>query len=236
MKIAGEGPLAAAIMSKSFSPPDIAPMRKLFWAIVFGIAMAFIESAVVVYLRAIYYPEGFSFPLQPVTDTLVSIEVIREVATLLLLASVSAIAAQRFRERFCFFLFCFAVWDIFYYIWLKVLLDWPSTLFDWDILFLIPLPWIGPVIAPVSLSLLMIIFSVSMMHLFSQGYDVKRLFMPIILVLTGTGCILYSFMSDIDAGLHQKLPQPYHYELLIIGEILYIAAFMISYKNRVRPN
>jgi flagellar biosynthesis protein FliQ len=224
------------MMNGSFSPPDISPIRKIFWATVFGAAMAFIESAVVVYLRAIYYPEGFSFPLQPVTDTLIGIEVIREAATLFLLVSVAAISAQRFRDRFSFFLFCFAVWDIFYYIWLKVLIDWPSTLFEWDILFLIPLPWIGPVIAPVSISLLMIIFSVSMMRSFSQGYEFKPLFMPKILALAGTCSILYSFMRDIDAGLHQKFPQPYHYELLIIGELLYIAAFMISHRNRVRRN
>ncbi len=219
-------------MNRPHTPSDISPFRKIVWATVFGIAMAFIESAVVVYLRALYYPEGFSFPLQPVTDTLISIEVLREVATLFLLVSVSAIAAQRFLERFSFFLFCFAVWDIFYYIWLKVLIDWPSTLLEWDILFLIPLPWIGPVIAPLSLSLLMIIFSLSMMHSFSKGYDFKPPLIPKILALGGTVCILFSFMRDIGAGLHQKFPQPYHYELLITGEILYISAFIIFYRKR----
>jgi hypothetical protein len=52
----------------------------------------------------------------------------------------------------------FGVWDIFYYVFLKVLTGWPHSLMDWDILFLLPLPWWGPVIAPVSIAVLMILW------------------------------------------------------------------------------
>ena len=141
-------------------------IKKIIWITIFSIAMAFVEAAVVVYLRAIYYPEGFAFPLTPRTDTIIGVELLREFATILMLLSIAVLTGRRGWERFAYFLFCFGIWDIFYYIWLKLLLDWPSSIFEWDILFLIPLPWIGPVIAPVFLSMLMIIFGFSI----SAGY------------------------------------------------------------------
>lgn len=204
---------------------------KLFWLIIFGIAMAFVESAVVVYLRAIFYPEGFKFPLKALTDYKILIEVFREVATILMLLSVSFLAGKKRWERFSYFMFSFAVWDIFYYIWLKVLLNWPLTIFDWDILFLIPLPWISPVIAPVSISVLMIVFSILIARAIHRGVDFKPTLPSRILALLGITLILYSFMHDINATLHQQMPKLYRYELLVIGEVLFVAAFWMSYKK-----
>ncbi|UCD35891.1 MAG: hypothetical protein JSU90_03395, partial [Nitrospiraceae bacterium] len=114
-------------------------LSRLTWLILFSIAMAFVESAVVVYLRAIFYPEGFSFPLSIGTDEKILVEVVREVATIVMLLSIAGLAAHRLWERFACFMICFGIWDVFYYVWLKVLLDWPSSLFEWDVLFLIPL-------------------------------------------------------------------------------------------------
>jgi hypothetical protein len=218
------------------NPSGTKTSSKIFWIIIFGIAMAFVESAVVVYLRAIYYPEGFSFPLHPLTDNKIKIELLREIATIFMLLSIAVITGRRFWERFAYFLFCFAIWDIFYYFWLKVLINWPSTMFEWDILFLIPLPWIGPVIAPVSISLLMIVIGLFIIHSFNKGYDFKPLFSSIVLALTGSGFIFFSFMRDLDATLYQKYPRPYLYEFLIIGELLYVAAFFISYRKTVKQS
>lgn len=209
-------------------------MRKIIWVMVFSISMGFVESAVVVYLRAIHYPEGFRFPLKPLTDNLIGVELLREFATILMLLSIAVLIGKRLWERFAYFMFCFGVWDIFYYIWLKVLLNWPSSIFEWDILFLIPLPWIGPVIAPVSISILMIIFSIFIIYSFDKGYDFKPTLISRILTLVGTGFILFSFMHDTDATIHQQLPQPYRYEFLIIGGFLYIAVFIISYLKTVK--
>ncbi len=211
-------------------------IRKIFWATVFSISMAFAESAVVVYLRTIYYPEGFAFPLKPITDNMIVIELLRESATMLMLVSVAVLIGKRLWERFAYFLFCFGVWDIFYYVWLKALIDWPSSVFEWDILFLIPLPWIGPVIAPVSISMLMIIFSLIIIHSFYKGYDFKPTLTSYILASAGTAFILFSFMWDINATLHQQLPQPYLYGLLFIGEFLFASAFMISYLKILRKD
>ncbi len=195
--------------------------------------MAFVESAVVVYLRAIYYPEGFAFPLKPLTDYKIIIEVCREVATIVMLMTVAHISAKKFWERFAYLIFIFGVWDIFYYVWLKVLINWPDTLLDWDILFLIPLPWIGPVMAPVSISIIMMLCSVMIIRSIHKGYEFSPAPIAFVIAIAATFIILYSFMYDTGATLRQQMPEPYKYGLLITGDILYIVAFLISYmKNR----
>jgi hypothetical protein len=53
----------------------------------FSIAMGLLESAVVVYLREIYFPDGFNFPLNPIHGKIFTIELLRELATLIMLIS-----------------------------------------------------------------------------------------------------------------------------------------------------
>lgn len=127
--------------------------RAFVWMTAFYIAMAYLESAVVVYLRALYYPRGFDFPLVPMDGSLVLTEVLREAATLLMLLAPAALITRSALERFAWFCFGFGVWDIFYYVWLKALLGWPSSLVSRDLLFLIPVPWVGPVWAPCAISI-----------------------------------------------------------------------------------
>jgi len=196
---------------------------RIIWVAIFSIAMAFSESAVVVYLRAIFYPDGFTFPLKAMADNKILIEVFREAATIFMLTAVAYLAGKRLCERFAYFMLAFGIWDIFYYIWLKVLLDWPSSIFEWDVLFLIPLPWIGPVIAPVSISILMMIFALLIIYSCSKNVHFKAAPASYILALTGTVLILYSFMYDLDATLGLQMPKPYRYDLLVIGDVLYIA-------------
>ncbi len=146
-------------MNRSLQSESIMP--RILILIVFGIAFGFIEAAVVVYLRALFYPDGFAFPIAPFSTmpgaNLIGItEISREAATLVLLVSGSWLMARDLRGRLAVFLISFAVWDIFYYVWLKVILNWPQSLWDWDILFLIPSIWAGPVLAPVITSLLMV--------------------------------------------------------------------------------
>lgn len=191
--------------------------------------MAFVESSVVVYLRAIFYPDGFYFPLRLSSDHKILIEVCREIATIFMLLSIAFLAGRSRWERFAYFMLSFGIWDIFYYIWLKVLINWPVSIFEWDILFLIPFPWIGPVIAPVSISLLMVIFSVLILRSFHRGYDFTPTLLSIILALSGIILILYSFMYDTGATLHQQMPKPYRYVLLIVGNALFTTAFLFSY-------
>jgi len=213
---------------------------KIIWLIIFAIAMAYVESAVVVYLRAIFHPEGFIFPLKLITDYKITVEVFREAATIIMLLTVAHLAGRNFQERFACLILAFGVWDIFYYVWLKVLIDWPASVFDWDILFLIPLPWIGPVIAPVSISVLMIIFGLLIARSSEKGAAIRPKPVSLLLALSGTALILYSFMSDTGAAFHQQMPKPYRYELLILGDLLFIASFLLSYikcrgKARLAP-
>jgi hypothetical protein len=111
--------------------------------------MGILEAAVVVYLRRIYYPEGFAFPLDVMDPEILRTELIREAMTLVMLAAVAWIAAERVWSRLMAFLIAFGLWDIFYYVGLKLFLDWPVSLLEPDVLFLIPTTWVGPVLAPV---------------------------------------------------------------------------------------
>ncbi len=123
--------------------------RELFWLAVFGISFGYLEGAVVVYLRTIAYAGGFAFPLKPIPPLILGAEVGREAATLAMLAAVALVPGGSGLLTFARFLFCFGLWDVFYYAGLKTLLDWPPSPFTWDVLFLIPVPWSAPVLAPV---------------------------------------------------------------------------------------
>ena len=142
------------------------PPREAFWrwiyVVIFAVAFAWVEGSVVVYLREIYFEGSFYFPVitewkdgKLVVDKLTPIELGREIATLLMLVAVGCVAGKNALQKFCFFMISFGIWDIFYYIWLWVMVRWPESLMTWDILFFIPLPWVGPVITPVLIALSM---------------------------------------------------------------------------------
>lgn len=137
--------------------------------VIFGIAFAYIEAVVVVYLRKIFHPDGFTFPLADFgtilqRKPLLLTEIGREAATIVLMLTGAWLFGRNLQERFAYFLAIFAVWDIFYYVWLKVLINWPSSIVDWDILFLIPITWAGPLLAPVLISLTLLLFAVIILY------------------------------------------------------------------------
>ena len=129
---------------------------RYFWLCVFGFALGWFECAVVVYLRELYYPEGFVFPVVLASARIASVEIAREVASLLVLAAVARLSGERFLERFGAFMLLFGIWDIVYYLGLFAVLGWPASLATWDILFLIPVPWVGPVWAPLVTALFLV--------------------------------------------------------------------------------
>ncbi len=134
--------------------------RTVFALTLFAIAMAYVESAVVVYLRSIYYPDGplVIFPLSLLTHRDLAIEVGRELATIIMILCVASVAARGFTRIFAAFVYVFGLWDIFYYLWLKILIGWPVTWLEWDALFLIPWPWFGPWLTAALVSLLFVIW------------------------------------------------------------------------------
>jgi hypothetical protein len=208
--------------------------------LIFAIAMGFLEGIVVVYIRQVYYPNGFDFPLTLLSPALLKVEWIREIATIVMLVSIAWLAGKSFIQRLSFFLFTFAVWDIFYYVLLKWLLDWPSSLLTWDVLFLIPIPWLGPVLAPVICSLTMIAMAVLYTFLPVKGYPVIVRPLDWILVLSGSSLIFFTFISDyLQLILGNKaftdIPDHYSWLLFVAGELLILASlFLVVGKATVR--
>jgi hypothetical protein len=144
--------------------PLITIISRCVLVVILAIAFGYIEAAVVVYLRGIFHPDGFSFPLAAhfladKSRDLLLTEAGREAATIVLIFAAAILSGHNRRQRAAYFLIIFAVWDIFYYVWLNVLTGWPASVLDWDILFLIPVPWAGPVLAPVLVSAAMLVFA-----------------------------------------------------------------------------
>jgi hypothetical protein len=131
------------------------------WAIVvaFAIAMAWVEAASVFYIRALVDRiEPYQSDPLPIHGGLGAVELWREAATLVMIVTLGLLAGRTWRRRAGYAALAFGVWDIFYYVFLRLISGWPKTLLDWDILFLLPLPWWGPVLAPASIALVMILW------------------------------------------------------------------------------
>lgn len=131
------------------------------WAIVmaFAIAMAWVEAASVFYIRTLVDRiEPYQADPLPMHGALGNVELAREAATLVMIATLGGLAGRTWRRRAGYAALAFGTWDIFYYVFLRLISGWPRTLLDWDILFLLPLPWWGPVLAPVSIALVMVVW------------------------------------------------------------------------------
>jgi hypothetical protein len=207
--------------------------RRVVWLIIFAAAMAYVESAVVVYLRSIYYPQGFAFPLVPIPPDMLAIEMGREIATLIMLAAVGVLAGKDGWDRLLAFCVVFGVWDIFYYIWLWVFLRWPPSLLTWDILFLIPVPWIGPVLAPVLVSVVLVGGGVFLMGRRERGEPVAFSAPLQMFCLAGGVLVLASFMLDFQTVLRQEQPPPFRWGLFGAGVALAVVALGIATRKRL---
>ncbi len=128
--------------------------KRLLIAALFGIAFGFVEAAVVIYLRAatglLPVPQLKAFAVFP--ESLLRIECLREAATIVMLGAIAFLAGQRIKEKAVAFLWTFAFWDIFYYVWLRLTIGWPGSLLSSDVLFLIPVPWVAQVWFPLLVS------------------------------------------------------------------------------------
>ena len=129
---------------------------RVAWLTLFALAMGLLEAVVVVYLRELYYPDGFRFPIVIIPERVAVPELLRELTTLVMILAVAVLAGRDRVDRFFVFGYLFGVWDIVYYAGLWALLGWPASLLTWDVLFLIPVPWLGPVLYPVIVSALLI--------------------------------------------------------------------------------
>ena len=233
--------------------------KTILWLTAFSIAMGYLETAVVVYLRKIYYPEGFLFPLTPITADIAIAEFWREAATVVMLIGIGVLAGKNSLQRFAFFIYSFAIWDIFYYVFLKVLLDWPESLLTWDILFLIPIPWVGPVIALCIVSLTMIALTLLIVYYQERGKHIYFSFLDKMLLITGSIVVIVSFVwdyitylsvngankaawtlssnSDMFNEISAYVPVSFNWWLFALGEaILLSQIFLLIKKTISRPH
>lgn len=232
--------------------PSVDAFRKhLIWLSLFSIAMGYLESSVVVYLREISYPAGFAFPLAPMQQSIGLTEFLREVATLVMLLSVGYLAGRNLMERFAWFIYCFAIWDIFYYVFLKLLLGWPESLLTWDILFLIPIAWTGPVIAPVISSLTMILLALNLLYFSVLKNRVVRInSLEWTFLIGGALVMILSFVWDycgyvlrIDGSLRgvfgiannpflfSYMPKTFNWLLFVIAELILLTAIFMIWRR-----
>jgi hypothetical protein len=200
---------------------------KTFFVItMYALAMAWVESAVVYYLRSMIdrIVPYQAIPL-PKISGFAAAELVREAATMVMLATVGWLAGATWRSRFAYCLIAFGIWDIAYYIWLVPLTGWPTSITDWDILFLIPFPWWGPVWAPVSIALLMVVFGSLVSRHDSDTRPVWPGQRSLFAASAGILLALYVFMADSlrvvftigISGLYDLLPVWFNWPLFLIA-------------------
>jgi hypothetical protein len=215
------------------------------WLIValYAVAMAWVEAAVVYYLRSLidridpYQP----YPL-PVAGGYGEAELVREIATLVMLFTVGWLAGATWRSRLGYSAVAFGIWDIFYYVFLRVLTGWPKSLGDWDILFLVPLPWWGPVWAPVSIALLMILWGTNMTRIEHSANLSAFNWKSLASGGAGAGLALFVFMADairtMDKGteaLRMILPVRFNSPLFCVALALMALPVAEAAWQRLRP-
>jgi hypothetical protein len=169
--------------------------------------MAWVESAVVFYLRSMinridpHQPDPF-----PMLDAGFGwVELVREFATMVMLLAVGWLAGRSHRARLGYFALGFGVWDIAYYAFLKMMCGWPHSWLDWDVLFLLPLPWWGPVLAPVLISLMLILWGTFASQFERKHPPALSNWHPWLLNFSGVALALYVFMADSIAAAHHSL-------------------------------
>lgn len=198
---------------------------KLIWGGLFAITMGYFEAALVEYLRELYYPAGFQFPLADVPSRILVIELFREVASILMLLSVAFLLGSSFIDKFAGFAYCFGVWDITYYIFLEVFEAWPSSLGTMDILFLIPPVWVGPVWAPVGVSIALIWAACSVWRRLDKGKPFRLTLVEWMLEITAGLIIIASFLVGAPAALKKELLPPFPWWLWSLGMLIGIVIF-----------
>lgn len=210
-------------------------VRPLAAMVILAVALGYIEAAIVVYLREIlapirqrHFPIAAREPLpllsaRHLTEAdrdglkrLLAVEVAREPAPLIVLAVCAWGFARRRGGRAGLFLVGFAVWDILYYASLKALVGWPDSLATWDILYLIPAPWVAPVWAPLAVSLTMLAAGLAAFLRAGSAAPVRRSFAAWLAVLAGAGLVLASFFTRT-AEAYGAVPSRYDWPLFLAG-------------------
>ena len=181
-----------------------------------------VEAAVVIYLRQLLHVEGSNITLSSIPRGIFTVEIVREFTTLVMLISVGVLAGNRPMGRFGSFIIAFGAWDIFYYVFLSIFHGWPQSFLDWDLLFLIPVPWMAPVLAPVLVSCGLIF---SGYWLLIREQQKKRIVVSLsdwIIEAVATVLILYSFTNNNGVNT----PEVFSWIIFLAGLALGVGYFV----------
>jgi len=210
--------------------------------------MGLLEAAVVVYLRELYYPQGFGFPMTTIPVQILGVELCREMATIVMLLSLAWIAGGTVVQRLGWFLYSFAIWDLSYYLFLYIFLGWPSSLLTWDLLFLIPVAWTAPVLSPMLVSLTFILLAWGMLAV--ESADARPLsVLSWLLLACGAVVLIFSFLYDYASFMlqyvrwndfwnpaktdriiyysTQYLPRSYSWLMFVMGELMLLGSLLV---------
>jgi hypothetical protein len=213
--------------------------RTIVGLFLFGVSFGYVEAAVVIYLRALYEPmrqrltpgraPGELFPLLdrnrllaegPETARLLNVEVVREAATIVMLAAAALLVAGERSLWLPAFSIAFGVWDVSFYLFLKLWIDWPASFLTWDLLFLLPVPWVAPVLAPVIVS-----FTIIGCGLAALVRPVEIRALQWIGLVLGGALVILSFTWDFRHVLAGNLPRPFAWWLFLAGELVSLGSF-----------
>ena len=208
----------------------------------YAIAMANVEAAVVTYLRELYGIEDILRDIPDRPDRLTGIEVGREVATMVMLLSVGWLAGRRLQDRLGYFVFAFGLWDIAYYGWLALFDGWPQSPLDWDVLFLIPVPWWGPVLAPTLIAAVMCVAGAAAVLQVDRGVVWRLNWTNIAVAAAGIAVVLYTFTADALGALpdgpdavSRVRPSDFQWPLFALGFVVMSwAGLRVTWPGRSR--
>ena len=203
-------------------------LKRWLTVALFAVAMAWVEAAVVFYLRTMLDRlEPYQRLPLPIIGGIGRAELIREASTLVMLLTVGMLAGRNWRRKFGYTVVAFGVWDIFYYVFLKMMTGWPNSMLDWDILFLLPLPWWGPVLAPVMIAGLMVVWGTLVTQMPESTPPTHPAWKAWAACFTGIALALYVFMADAirvagqgEEVLRELLPERFNWPLFCVAFVL----------------
>jgi hypothetical protein len=217
----------------------------------FGAVFGYVEAAAVVYIRVMYEPihrrlfpdraPDDLFPLfsfeqwareGPAYAQGPGLKVGRELGTVLLVALVAWGVSRTVRHWFASFVLAFGLWDLSYYLWLKVPIGWPHSLLDWDLLFLVPLPWVGPVLAPPVVATAMAAAGGAFFWREAAGRPMRPRPLHWAAVLAGGLTIGAAFCWDFRNILADGPPNPFNWPLLVLGLAAGLTGFVHALVTR----
>lgn len=229
----------AASPARVYHQRVLTPRRRVLWLGAYAAAMAWLEAAVVVYLRRLYYPDDqlTLFPMRVWRTSDLAVEIAREAATIVMILAVALLAVPGRTRRIAAFLYVFGVWDLLYYLWLKLALGWPVSWADWDILFLIPWAWLAPWFTPAVAALLFALWGGVVLAREAETAIPHR---AALLAVAGLALMLASFLEPAlsllglnAAAAAQFVPSRFLWALYLPGIALLASGLFLGRPGRV---